>query len=683
MKSKKSLGKIIGETVLGVTLLTIIVLVVSSYYSTRKLLTQRNQLSQQSAVQSVMSSNNNFKDSTQKELIRLSSENAFSNKKPNDNQVKQFLRSAQDANAQIKYSGFATTDGHYLTLTTMPNNYDPRIRPWYKSAVAHQGKVMWTAPYKDAGTGQLVTTASLAFKNNNGQLRVLELDLSYDSISRTSSNMKIGRTGSVTLVHKGGTVITSNGKSKDFTFKQGKNIKNSTIYQKVAQAKNKKGLLEMPKVGTIYYDKGSDNWSFAVVDSNDLNSELHSLIKISLLVTVIMLIIIILYAMYTSKVLRATVSVYIKLFEEASQGRFAKIKAAAGGNTFSVLINPKEMGKKMSLPDKNGQEFNRITYYYNEMVDSVGKAIGKVQGQSNHVADKSDSLLGLSQQTSKATEEVAQAITGIAQVTTSQAQETSSSVSQLKNLSDVITTLHKNVEQMNKRSANAGKLNQQNLDLSGQVADNWKQELTKMQELETSVSHLNEQVKNIDKIINVISGISRQTNLLALNASIEAAGAGEAGKGFAVVATEIRKLSDQSKDSTKDISDILGKIRVDSEEMVKKMSASVAGGKAQTGLIDQAIGSSKDVFGVNQKLIQDIQEIEQASGKIAEVQSKIEESLENISASTEENSAGAEEVSANSEEVQATMEEFTNHVAELQKTAGELKKIVKTFEFEK
>jgi methyl-accepting chemotaxis protein len=226
-------------------------------------------------------------------------------------------------------------------------------------------------------------------------------------------------------------------------------------------------------------------------------------------------------------------------------------------------------------------------------------------------------------------------------------------------------------------------MNQENLEISDQVANNWNQELTKMQELEESVANLNEQVQNINKIITVIGGISRQTNLLALNASIEAAGAGEAGKGFAVVATEIRKLSDQSKDSTKEIGEILEKIRVDSEEMVKKMGASVAGGKQQTKLIDQAIGSSKDVFGVNQKLIQDIQEIEQASGKIAEVQGKIEESLENISASTEENSAGAEEVSANSEEVQATMEEFTNHVAELQKTADTLAKVVATFKFEK
>jgi methyl-accepting chemotaxis protein len=686
MKNKKSLGRIIGKAVFAITLLTIIVLVVCSYASTKRLLTQRNQLTQQSAAESLMSSNNSFRNSTQKELNRLVNENAFNGEKFNNSQIKQLLRDAQNANAQIKYSGFAATDGHYLTLSAMPSGYDPRTRPWYKTAVANQGKVMWTEPYKDAESGQIVTTASLAFKNDKGQLGVLELDLSYDNISKTAADMKVGRTGSVTLIHKGGTVVTSDGKSKNFTFKQGKNIKGTAVYQKIAQAKDNKGLLQVADAGTIYYDKGnsnSDNWSFAVVDQNDLNSELHSLIVISLVVTIIMLFVVVLYASYTSKVLKSTIAIYIKRFEDASQGKFFKIKPFKTGKIFGLLANTEKLGLEFSSPDKNGQEFNRISYHYNEMVDALGKSVNEVQNGSDNVAGKSNSLLGLSQQTNKATEEVAQAITGIAQVTTSQAQETSDSVGQLKHLSEVIKSLHKNVKQMNDRSANAGKLNQQNLEISDQVADNWNQELAKMQELEGSVSELNEQVQNINKIVNVIGGISRQTNLLALNASIEAAGAGEAGKGFAVVAAEIRKLSDQSKDSTKEIGEILGKIRVDSEEMVKKMGASVAGGKQQTKLIDQAIGSSKNVSEVNQKLIDDIQEIEQASGKIAEVQSKIEESLENISASTEENSAGAEEVSANSEEVQATMEEFTNHVAELQKTAKELEEVAAAFEFDK
>ncbi|WP_281165725.1 methyl-accepting chemotaxis protein [Liquorilactobacillus sicerae] len=235
---------------------------------------------------------------------------------------------------------------------------------------------------------------------------------------------------------------------------------------------------------------------------------------------------------------------------------------------------------------------------------------------------------------------------------------------------------------MTELAQNSGKMNQENLEISGNVATNWNQELSKMAELETSVANLNKQIQDINKIITVIEGISHQTNLLALNASIEAASAGNAGKGFAVVAIEIRKLANQSKNSTKEVAEILEKIRIDSEEMVKKAEKSVAGGKDQTNLIDEAISSSRNVFGVNKKLIQDIQEIEQVSGKIAAIQSKVEAGLESISASTEENSAGAEEVSANSEEIQATMDEFTNHVAELQMTAKKLKQAAEPFKFE-
>lgn len=65
----------------------------------------------------------------------------------------------------------------------------------------------------------------------------------------------------------------------------------------------------------------------------------------------------------------------------------------------------------------------------------------------------------------------------------------------------------------------------------------------------------------INEITDFIKQIADETKMLGLNAAIEAARAGENGRGFGVVSEQIMKLSDQSKQTVKNISQLIQDIK--------------------------------------------------------------------------------------------------------------------------
>lgn len=92
--------------------------------------------------------------------------------------------------------------------------------------------------------------------------------------------------------------------------------------------------------------------------------------------------------------------------------------------------------------------------------------------------------------------------------------------------------------------------------------------------IESFIKETKDSSQKTDEVLSFIQGIAKQTNLLGLNAAIESARAGEYGKGFGVVSSEIRKLSNSTKDSINEISTTLNNIQNSINEIYEKFQNS-------------------------------------------------------------------------------------------------------------
>jgi methyl-accepting chemotaxis protein len=82
------------------------------------------------------------------------------------------------------------------------------------------------------------------------------------------------------------------------------------------------------------------------------------------------------------------------------------------------------------------------------------------------------------------------------------------------------------------------------------------------------IRELSRRINGIWEIVTIISSIADQTKIIAFNAELEAAGVHDAGKDFHTVSVEIRRLANNTMDSTGEIKERIGEIRTASDNLI-------------------------------------------------------------------------------------------------------------------
>jgi methyl-accepting chemotaxis protein len=195
-----------------------------------------------------------------------------------------------------------------------------------------------------------------------------------------------------------------------------------------------------------------------------------------------------------------------------------------------------------------------------------------------------------------------------------------------------------------------------------------------IKELVIAVQHTAEQMTELDEatgriesIVTMIDDIAGQTNLLALNASIEAARAGEAGRGFAVVAQEVRRLSESTQSSAKEIQQVVGSLRqatVNAKSVAEQSRVEAERGGERMDVAShefQGIASHLPVFasGVNS--------LSEAMGRQHSLMHAISGHMEKISTSLQQSSRNVGDVNSSGQSLEVMSERLYSSVRRFRK----------------